>query len=360
MAPPDVRAAHAGRLRQQARTTAALGSSLYAHLCDRLADDVAAGGPAWDVLAPFVAEPAATALHLRLLAAVHRLVLNGEESALAAHYPSAGGTAPPAQAWPAFRDVLARRRADLHRLLRRPCQTNEVGRTAALACGYLWLAHRHGLPLRCLEIGTSAGLNLRWDHFRYGTGDGAWGPADSPVRLDGHWTVPPPLTHVTVEVAERAGCDPHPVDPTTPDGRLTLTASLWADQPERIERLRGALAVAAHIPARVEQAGAGDWLPGELGRPAPGTTTVVAHSVVWRYLPAREQEAVERTIITAGSRATAAAPLAWLRLEPPDPTGPHTGDPYPVTVTTWPGGTAQVLATAQAHGQDVRWCGPPR
>ena len=37
-----------------------------------------------------------------------------------------------------------------------------------------------GRPLRLLEIGASAGLNLRFDRYRYEQDDEAWGPRDSP------------------------------------------------------------------------------------------------------------------------------------------------------------------------------------
>ena len=45
----------------------------------------------------------------------------------------------------------------------------------------LVVARETGLGLRCLEVGTSGGLNLRWDHFRYESATGSWGDAASPV-----------------------------------------------------------------------------------------------------------------------------------------------------------------------------------
>ena len=64
-----------------------------------------------------------------------------------------------------------------------PVQTNEVGRCAALVGGFLTVAARTGLPLRLCEVGTSAGLNLRFDHYRYESDGRGWGPSPSPVRL---------------------------------------------------------------------------------------------------------------------------------------------------------------------------------
>jgi hypothetical protein len=119
-----------------------------------------------------------------------------------------------------------------------PVQTNERARCAGLLGGFLEIARRSGLPLRLLEVGASAGLNLRFDSYR----DERWGPADSGVvrsRLSGR----PPLDG-SVRVVARAGCDARPVDPCSEEGRLTLTAYVWADQQERLERLRAALTVA--------------------------------------------------------------------------------------------------------------------
>src|SRR5205823_13158838 len=38
-------------------------------------------------------------------------------------------------------------------------------------------------PLQLLEIGSSAGLNLHWDRWRYESGLTSWGSPDAPVRF---------------------------------------------------------------------------------------------------------------------------------------------------------------------------------
>ena len=70
-----------------------------------------------------------------------------------------------------------------------------------------------GLPLRLLEIGASAGLNLRWDHFPF---------LDVPA---------------TIRVAERRGCDLNPIDPTLDESRAALLCFVWPDQTERLQVL---------------------------------------------------------------------------------------------------------------------------
>ncbi|MEE8602175.1 DUF2332 domain-containing protein [Euzebya tangerina] len=344
------------RLGAQAHSAWQLGSSLYADLLARVGDDLGVRGPCFTVMEPYLHQASSSALGLRFLAAVHRIVLRRQAPALALHYPSVGGSAPVEGAWRPFRNAVEEHRTVLTDLTARTCQTNEVGRSAALAVGLLWLAHTYELPLHHREIGASAGLNLQWDAFTYGTADRSvtWGPADSAVDLTGHWEVPPPTIPRVVEVASRAGCDPRPGDPTTPETREDLTASVWPDQRARHARLKGALALASERPVRVDQAGAGEWLLDVLAERPPGVT-VVTHSVVWRYIPEREREVIVQLLEDHGRDADEQHPIAWLRLEPTPPKMVYDGRPYPLTVTTWPGGTTRVLGHAQAHGQGFRW-----
>jgi hypothetical protein len=337
-------------LRDQASYCAAMGSPLYAELLERAADDAGAGGPVFALVEPFDAPNLrANALALRLMAAVHRLVLAGGAERLAAHYPTAGGRAGIPGAWDAFRELVAERRERLQPLVAQPCQTNEVGRCAPLAFGFLELAACHELPLRLLEVGSSAGLNLRLDRFRYGGGGGAFGPLDSPVDLSDLWLEAPPHVPSRLEVEERLGCDLQPIDVATAEGRLQLESSLWADQVARLARLRGAFELAARIPATVERVSVEDWLPRVLAEPRPGTTSVVFHSIVYEYFPEPVRLAFHRALEDAGSRASSDAPLAWLRFE----AMPATRG-YGAALTTWPGGVERLVATAGAHGADVR------
>jgi hypothetical protein len=284
MAIEEPRAHVAGQLREQARSCAEMGSPLYAELLDRAAEDIETSGPCWDVLSHHVAPGRGDAVALRFMAAVHRLVLTGRAPRLAAQYPSTGGS-PEAAAWPAFRDTVRENVNGLMTLTALPCQTNEVGRAAPLMFGFLAVAAECGLPLRVLEVGASAGLNLRFDRFRYGSRTVAWGDPASPVDLTGLWLESPRDLGAPLAVAERGGCDRNPLDPAEPETRLALRASVWADQTARLTRLDGALALAARVPARVDRASLEHWLVGQLARPRPGLATVVCHAVVIEYLP---------------------------------------------------------------------------
>jgi hypothetical protein len=337
----------AEHVRWQAGWCERLGSPLYAELLGRAAEDIEAGGPAWAVLEGQEADPKEShaALALRLMGSVHRLVLEGGAPDLARHYPSAGGT--PGDVWPAFRAVLDEHRDELRDLVERPVQTNEVGRSASLLGGFLTVARETRLPLRLLEIGASAGLNLRWDRYRYDSNGWSWGDSTSPVRFTDVFEDATPES-VDCGVSDRAGCDLAPVDPTTEEGRLTLLSYVWPDQAERLERLRGALEVARRVPATVERADAAGWLEERLADPLSGTATVVFHSIVFFYLDDAARARVRGLMAEAGERATGSAPIAWLFLE-------MESQRFVVRLRLWPDGEERALATSTAQGPPVRW-----
>src|SRR5579863_3847406 len=144
---------------QQAGWAVKLGSPMYAALLRRMAEDVRAGGPCLAAMAPHP-ELSRMLAPLLLLAALHRMVLEGRWPEAARFYPSMSGQFDLDALWPHFLQAVPRA------VLPACVQTNEVGRSCALLPGFLEVVRQTGLPLRLLEIGASAGLNLRWDHFR--------------------------------------------------------------------------------------------------------------------------------------------------------------------------------------------------
>jgi hypothetical protein len=348
MAAPE-REQLASRMREQAGWCARLGSSLYAHLLEQIALDAGRGGPSAEILAGHSEDPLASALALRLMGAVHRLVLQGEAPALAAHYPSAGGT-DRSDAWPAFETLLRERTGDVRALLARPVQTNEVGRSAALLGGFLQIARETGLPLALVELGASAGLNLRWDHFRFDAAGWSWGETDSPVRIACEFTGSLPPRDVAVRVVARDGCDAQPIDATSHEGTLTLQSYLWADQLDRLALLRAAIELARRIPGHVVSGDAAAWIAPRLVARERGVATVVYHSIFWQYMSRDRRAAVKAAIDEAGAGAAAHRPLAWLRLEPVGREGP-----YEIRLTSWPGGRERRLGEGSPHGRQVHW-----
>ncbi len=325
-------------LREQARGCGELGSPMYAALLERLADDLAAGGPTARVLRGHEHDPGPSALALRLLGSVHRLVLERRAGVLAAYWPSVGGTWDDDAGTAAVLDLLAREPDLVAQWLDRPPQTNEVGRAAALVGALRHLPAAARLPVRLVELGSSGGLNLLAD--RLPLPEGAWeGPT------------PPPWSGL--RLVDPVGCDPHPVDVRTTHGRLVLTAYVWADQVDRHERLRRALELAQRHPVDVRRSTARRLLA-EV-EPREGAVTVVWHSVMWQYLDAGERDDVTARIEQLGAAATASAPVAHVAMEPRRraPDGPRE---MLVTLRCWPGdGVERVLGVAAPHGVPVVW-----
>jgi hypothetical protein len=341
----------ARHLRWQADWCRRLGSPLYGDLLDGAAADVELGGPCATVLEPHARDPRESALALRFMGAVHRLVLEGHGPRLARHYPSAGGTPDRATLWSDFLATVEQSTDRLHVLIELTVQTNEVGRAAALLGGWLSIARAcRELPVRALELGASAGLLLRWDHYRYEHPSGGWGDPASPVRLRHPWRGAAPDFSITVGVDERRGCDLNPLDPTSEAGRITLESYLWADQLERLTRLRAAIEVARRVPAVVDEADAAGWLAEHLTHSSHGAVSVVYHTIVMQYLSDAARAEVERLIREAGERAGPDAPVAWLRMEP-------AGDAADVRLTIWPNGEEKLIARSGYHGADIDWYG---
>ncbi len=238
-------------LQRQAASCADLGSPMYAELLSRMVDDLDQGGPTATILAGHEDDPGPSALGLRLLGSVHRLVLQRRAAELALYYPSVGGTWDVERGWPAFRRLLAEQPDVVREWLDRPPQTNEVGRASALVGGLLHLGDPLRLPVRLFEIGASGGLNLLADRFRLVDSSGhTHGDPAAAVLLEDAWRGRPLRPWPDLEFVERLGCDLLPVDVRSTAGRLTLTAYVWPDQLARLERLRGALDLPRRWPMR--------------------------------------------------------------------------------------------------------------
>jgi len=326
-------------------------SPLYVALLRGAAQDCERGGVVARAFAGIDAPPGAVPA-LRLMAALHYLVLRGEAPALARFYPSAGGRERPGGVWPAAAATLAEHFEVVRERLRRGVQTNEPGRSAALYGGLLWAGERLGSPLRVLEIGASAGLNLLADRFAYSVGGELLGEPASPVRFEEPWQgapVPEPAAAARrLRVLARCGCDPAPIDVREDGARELLMSYVWPDEPERLARLQAALAVAAREPPVVERAPASRWLRAVLSRGQPAGS-VVMQSVMWQYLADAEREAIAAAIELAGKRA----PLVWLTLEP----GPDATRHFELAARAFPGAERVLLARCNDHGPPVRWIG---
>jgi hypothetical protein len=340
-----------------------------------------------DLLALIAEAPLAQRRPNLLLAAVHYLLLGGARHPLAAHYDTVrsvlGGAddpeAPRNDVTVDFKDFcLAHRTALLDLIAVRSTQTNEVGRCAALlpALSVVAATYPPGQPLSLLDLGSSAGLNLLFDSYAYRyrqRSDGTVLEAGQmPSLVDLECVVRGELTDLPdlalPAIAERAGIDALPIDPTSEDGARWLLACLWPDNLTRFERLRGALAIAgttSHPPV-IHRGDIVDDLPAVVANMASDVPLVVFHSWVAAYLtPQRQEELVETVRMLSRSR-----PLHHVYMETPMETPGLPSPPSPSAQPTSGLATALVhldadgsaptrLADVHHHGKWLQWWATP-
>jgi hypothetical protein len=300
-----------------------------------------------DQLRGWTGAPLADALPLRVAGGLHALHLSAAAPALAPIYR--GETADDARI---IGDVMAAHEAALLPWLDGPPQTNEAGRSANFIAAMLWLADR-GCPARfdCLEIGSSAGINLMVDRYAYDLAGVKVGPEAAVMHFAPLWQGNPPPAR-GIAIASTKGCDVAPVDLTDPAQALRLKAYVWPEHTIRFERLDAAIRAAAARKPDLVTASAADFVEAELAKPqASATTRILMHSIVWQYVPADQQARVRAAMAAAGAGATDERPLAWVMVE-----ADRTVHRHKLTVRLWPGGGEEVqLAWSHPHGADLEW-----
>jgi hypothetical protein len=322
-----------------ARVVAALGA-----LLDKPTSEFARRIAQWE------GPPLADALPLRAAGGVHALHLAGTAHELAPIYADSEDINDAA----IIAGVVARHEASLLPWLDGPPQTNEAGRSSNFIAAMLWLADR-GLPplFDCLEIGSSAGINLMIDRYHYDLAGVHVGPNPGAMAFTPEWRGNHPPQH-SIGFAGLTGCDVAPVDLTDPAQALRLKAYIWPEHHIRFARMAAAIAAASEEAPHLIHANAADFVEAELARPqADGTTRVLMHSIVWQYVPGDQQARITAAMEAAGARATADRPLAWIALE-----ANRTVHHHELVVRHWPGdGAPHKLAHAHAHGAWVEWLG---
>ncbi len=314
----------------------------------RRAGDDNAGGAVLAAVRRWPGAPLADALPLRIAGGLHALHLGGIEPALAPIYAAVAGVDDAG----IIGAALHTHEAELLPWLDGPPQTNEAGRSSNFIAAMLWLA-KQGLHQRfeCLEIGSSAGINLMLDRYHYDLAGVKVGPEPGAMRFAPEWKGNPP-PNKSIEIVSAKGCDVAPVDLADPAQALRLKAYIWPEHTVRFERMAAAITEAEKSPPDLLQMNAAEFIEAELAKPqAAGTTRVLMHSIVWQYVPKDQQVRVTAAMEAAGARATAEHPLAWIALE-----ANRTVHLHELVVRYWPGGgEPQMLARAHPHGATIDW-----
>ncbi len=351
------------------------GCAVYGAICRGVADDP-------EVLALLDEAPLQQRRPNLLLAAVHDLLLGGDEHPLGAHFDTVAAvrtipfTPPASDVAVEFADFCRARSEPLRTLLAsRSTQTNEVGRCSSLRPGLSHIAARYpaGTPLALLDLGTSAGLNLLFDdyHCTYRAAGGEEtleaGPARSAVRLEctarGDLHALPALE--APPIADRVGLDLSPIDPFSDDEARWLLACQWPENPTRFGRLRGALAnvrTSGH-PPRLVRGDLVDDLASVAATISARGPLVVFHSWVAAYLDEERQRALVDAVRALDSTERPVhhlyceSPVETPGLPTPASPMPRPGPDLPTAlVHLGPAAAAPVrLADSHPHGYWLRW-----
>ncbi len=343
---------------RQSAASRAMGSAFMATLCELIAERGLPNGRLLDCLNSWdgIAHHGGDAVPLRLAGALHRLVIDDVDPALRSVYPP--NNANPEAVFLALSLAVSTHEDFVLDYLKLPPQTNEVGRSAIFLPVLLELRQLHELPFSVLELGASAGLNQLLPHFHMDYGTWSWGDEDSPVKLDCEWRGnDPAITTEQITFNDVRGCDLSPIDVSNQTERKRLLSYIWPDQDERQARMRGAFELAKSHPIDVDEASAPDWIVKHFeNQPKAGSHLLVMHSVFWQYMSDQERTACEDAIMLAGERASAKAPVSWLRFEADDksPGGSIQLTHFDGSATS---GKTVTLGRADFHGRWIEWSG---
>jgi hypothetical protein len=257
--------------------------------------------------------------------------------------------------WTTLHDTLVTKRDFLATFVaEQDVQTNEVGRCFALLPAFLELARLSARRLDLLELGPSAGLNLFFDRYRYRYRAGEWGARRARLFLaaDERRAVPESWLSQTVTVGRRGGVDLHPVDIASDEGVRLLESFVWADQWNRIERLRSAIQIARADPPELVRGDYVEVLPQLLAQRDKDALTVVFQTASTQYLE-RERYLELREVLRVASHD---APLGWISTQRHDEeAGRFQG--YALEVALWPEREAKIAAHMGYHGEWLDWIG---
>ena len=337
---------------EQSGWCAKLGSPFTALLMDGLGRSLGLDTITGRRILEWQGEPNALgdAVPLRLAGALHAFVRRGRFPDLAKLYPP--NPLPTKDAlMKAAIEAIADADTEIEAWLAYAPQTNEVGRSAVLYPGFMFLAEKTGLPLNLYELGSSAGLNLIPDKYSYKFEDEHYGMENSSVPLSPKWSGPRPA-NIQPQILQRRGCDRNPLDVNDAKHRERLIAYIWPDQPDRISRVQGAIDLATNNTIKIDAADAADWVEVTINvGEETGVVQVLFHSIAYQYFPIDTKNRIQCRMDALGKQASAAAPLAWLTFEQYQYDGPR------LTLRLWPDGGEQVLALADAHARSINWVG---
>lgn len=223
-----------------------------------------------------------------------------------------------------------------------------------------------------------------YGHFAYSGG--------SSVHLAPDWigNRRPVVSSFSSQIVSRKGCDLNPIDLRNQSEFVRGLSYVWPDQRDRVELFKEGLCVCFFVDFSFFFFLAAKCLDGsfavtkesaevflerglrirflfsffhfhfsELSHLASDCPTIVMHSVFLQYPPKETRERVASLIREAGAKATAAAPLFWVRFEwePVLEKDVKFSERYVLDLITFDGSSEKrrKLAFAHPHGFSIEW-----
>ncbi|GAK00764.1 LOW QUALITY PROTEIN: hypothetical protein JCM19055_3878 [Geomicrobium sp. JCM 19055] len=184
-------------------------------------------------------------------------------------------------------------------------QTNEVRRCAYLYPLFSYIYEKVQEPLSCIEIGTSAGLQLFWDQYRYSyETDLVYGNPFADVHITssvkGGDINPTYLPSTPPPVAARIGVDLHINDVSKEEDRLWLDALIGEHQ-ERRELFEQAARVVQSQKAQLIEADGVSYLSSLVEKCPSHSTVCVFHTHVANQFNESLKQQLEETVNDLGA-----------------------------------------------------------
>ncbi len=259
-----------------------------------------------EVIDLLLAAPPGQRRPVLLLAALHDLVVGQPDVPAARWFPSVTGRpVPEGDPWPDVRSAVLDDATRMKQVCAtRSTQTNEPNRSALWALAVPWIAAEVDGPLAMVELGCSAGLNLRWERMSLQL-DGLTvrdlrGTAVASTRS----RPGQPPVETLPEIVARVGIDRSPVDLTDPAARRWLRACIWAEQTDRLDRFDESVAafLADPAPPSLVQGDAMDELA-EVVESLPSDAHLVVYwSWFLTYVERSRREALDVMLDLIGQR----------------------------------------------------------
>jgi len=254
-----------------------------------------------------------------------------EVAPLARYYATVGGELP--YGTEAFnRDlrqaILARRETLGPFIQHATVQTNETGRGVAWL---LPLVYSGWEAVQLVDLGASAGLNLVAEKRAYRLADekdglvirdiGQGQPVQFMTKCQGEANHLLTVIGDSPRITGRVGCDVAPFLLEDREDERTLSAFIWGDQPQRLQRLQEGIAAyrlvnQAEVPVRLFRVDLPDDLPQFLRQHVPtesGVPVVIYNTYMTIYLKDRGTDLQEHIQAWAFEQQ---CPILWLQWEP--------------------------------------------